>query len=100
GRDENKFETMGLTPVKSELVHAPYVKEFPVNLICRLYKTLELGLHTQFIGEILEVLADDDTLDHRNMPLMEKVNPFIYDSAQRTYYSVGSRLDKAFVKVK
>jgi flavin reductase (DIM6/NTAB) family NADH-FMN oxidoreductase RutF len=29
GRDEDKFAALGLTPVKSELVNAPYVAEFP-----------------------------------------------------------------------
>ena len=58
GRNVDKFAVAGLTPVRSELVDAPYAAEFPVVLECRLLHTLELGIHTQFIGEILDVKAD------------------------------------------
>ena len=54
GRDEDKFVAAGLTPVKGEKVDAPYVGEFPLVLECRLLKAVEIGLHTQFIGEILD----------------------------------------------
>ena len=58
GRDVDKFAVTGLTPVKSELVDAPYAAEFPVVLECRLLHIVEIGLHTQFIGEIIDVKAD------------------------------------------
>ncbi len=35
GRTENKFEKTGLTPVASELVDAPYIREFPLVLECK-----------------------------------------------------------------
>ena len=35
GRDTDKFAATGLTPVRSELVDAPYVKEFPMVLECK-----------------------------------------------------------------
>ena len=62
GRDEDKFFASGLTPVKSDLVNAPYIKEFPLSLECRLLHTLEVGLHTLFIGEILDVKAEESIL--------------------------------------
>ena len=58
GRDVDKFAVAGLTPVRSELVDAPYAEEFPVVLECRLLHIVEIGLHTQFIGEIVDVKAD------------------------------------------
>lgn len=36
GAKEDKFSTSGLTPVKSDIVDAPYIKEFPFVLECRL----------------------------------------------------------------
>ena len=36
GRDVDKFAASGLTPVKSALVNAPYIKEFPLVLECKL----------------------------------------------------------------
>ncbi|HVJ49150.1 flavin reductase [Desulfitobacterium sp.] len=35
------------------MVDAPYVREFPLILECRLIHTVDIGLHTQFIGEIV-----------------------------------------------
>src|SRR4030042_1151866 len=58
GRDVNKFAQARLTPEASAVVDAPYVKEFPLVLECKLLQTIEIGLHTQFIGEIIDVKAD------------------------------------------
>ncbi len=55
GRDKNKFDETGLTPVGSTLVEAPYVAEFPMILECRVVHHHEIGLHTHFIGEIIDV---------------------------------------------
>jgi len=58
GKPKDKFSAARLTPIKSDLVKAPYIKEFPVILECKLLHTFEIGIHTQFIGEILDVKAD------------------------------------------
>ena len=58
GREVNKFAQARLTPVNSTLVDAPYVREFPLILECKLLHALEIGLHTLFVGEILDVKAD------------------------------------------
>jgi len=34
GRNADKFSESGFTSVKSELVEAPFVKEFPIVLEC------------------------------------------------------------------
>jgi len=96
GRDVDKFETLGLTPVRSDLVDAPYVAEFPLVLECKLLHTTEIGLHTQFIGEILDVKADASVLDDRGEPHIERVRPLIFATGPRAYYGVGACLGKAF----
>ena len=96
GRDTDKFAATGLTPVQSELVDAPFVEEFPLVLECRLLQTVEIGLHTQFVGEIVDVKADEDVLDARGVPLMERVKPILFAPETRTYYGVGAPLGKAF----
>lgn len=96
GRNCNKFEDCGLTPEKSERVNAPLVKEFPYALECKLIKTVELGLHTMFIGEIAGLLADKDILNLNRLPDIEKVRPMMYSSGNSAYYNVGSKLGKAF----
>src|SRR5512141_1332284 len=55
GRDEDKLSRARLTATKGDLVDAPFVKEVPLALEGRLLQTIEIGLHTEFIGEILDV---------------------------------------------
>jgi len=96
GRDVDKFAVSGLTPVRSDLVDAPYAAEFPLVLECRLLHTLEIGLHTQFIGEIIDVKADDDVLGDDGHPDIMKISPLIYDTARKGYHGVGPLLGRAF----
>jgi len=96
GRNEDKFSAAGLTPVKSGLVDAPYVKEFPVILECELFKTIEIGLHTQFIGQVKDVKADESVLTKEGLPDTKKILPITFDPAQRAYYGTGARLADAF----
>lgn len=96
GKMENKFETIRLTPVKSDLVDAPYVEEFPMILECKVIHTHEIGLHTQFIGEILDVKVDQAALDTPGQPDMNKVAPFTYDCDTQTYHRVGDAIGNAF----
>ena len=96
GKNKDKFSATGLTPVKSDLVDAPYVKEFPFALECRLLHTIEIGLHTQFIGEIMDIKADESMLDENGFLDIEKIKPILFAPESRTYYRVGQYLGKAF----
>jgi flavin reductase (DIM6/NTAB) family NADH-FMN oxidoreductase RutF len=98
GRDVDKFAVSGLTPVRSELVDAPYVAEFPLVLECRVIHTLEIGLHTQFVGEILDVKADEASVTERNAPDIERVSPFVYSPGNRTYNAIGRSLSLAHTR--
>ena len=96
GKREDKFKATGLTPVKSELVNAPYIKEFPLIIECKLLHTFEIGLHTQFIGEIIDVKADETVLAENGMPDIKKVNPILYATAEKEYFGIGSKIGDAF----
>lgn len=96
GASEDKFTAAGLTPVRADTVDAPYVAEFPVTLECRLLHTVELGVHTQFIGEVLDVKADEAVLGNAGLPDIEKVRPLLYAPGQSAYFAVGPRLARAF----
>lgn len=96
GRSADKFTATGLTAVKSELVDAPYAEEFPLVLECRLVHTFELGVHIQFVGEIVDVKADRDILDEDGLPDILKLKPLVFDTAHRGYHSVGPLVGKAF----
>ncbi|SNQ62325.1 flavin reductase family protein [Candidatus Methanoperedens nitratireducens] len=96
GRDVNKFSESGLTSVESDLVDAPYVKEFPLVLECRLIHTIEIGLHTEFIGEIMDVKADETVLGKNGAIDVEKLKPVIFAPDIAGYYGVSKPIGKAF----
>ena len=96
GRDVDKFAVTGLTALESKLVDAPFVGEFPLVLECRLRHTIEIGLHTQFIGEIIDVKADESVLGDNGLPDAGKVRTFSYDPGSRGYYGTGPFLAKGF----
>ncbi len=96
GRKEDKFKAAKLTPVKSDLVDAPYVKEFPFVIECALIHSYKIGLHTIFIGQIKDVKADTAFLTEEGMADIEKIKPFSFNPATRTYYKTGAFLAQAF----
>lgn len=96
GRSEDKFALTGLTPVKSDIVDAPYIGEFPFILECSVIHTIEIGLHTQFIGEIKDIKVDEDLVDKNGSPNIEKIKPMLYSHSNQAYYGIGKYLGKAF----
>jgi flavin reductase (DIM6/NTAB) family NADH-FMN oxidoreductase RutF len=96
GKNVDKFAMTGLTPVRSDLVDAPCVKEFPLVIECKLLHIVEIGLHTQFVGEIMDVKAEEAVLGENGMADILKVSPFVFDTGQRAYFGMGQQIGKAF----
>ena len=92
----DKFKETGLTPVASELVDAPYVGEFPMVLECRVIHHHEIGLHTHFVGEILDVKVDEANLTSDGTPDIEKIRPLVFSPQMACYHSVGEFVAGAF----
>jgi flavin reductase (DIM6/NTAB) family NADH-FMN oxidoreductase RutF len=76
-----------------KLKTAPLVEEFPVNIECKLFKSVECGSHLLYIGEVVEIHADKSCLTD-GKPDIKKINPIVY--AQYTYFNVGKLVEKAF----
>ena len=95
GRDTDKWQSAGLTPERGEFVDAPYVAEFPLVFECRLIHTLELGLHTRFIGEIVDVKADESVIGENGSIDIVSMDPFLYIPGIRIYHRIGPYLGKA-----
>ena len=96
GRTEDKFARAGLTAVKSELVDAPFVEEFSMVLECRVVHHYKIGLHTHFVGEIMDVKVEESVLGEDGKPDIEKVRPLIFSPEAQTYHGVGQFIGKAY----
>jgi len=96
GRSVDKFKAAKLTPVKSDLVDAPYVKEFALVVECKLAHVFELGLHTQFVGEVVDVKAEDGVLASGGLVDIKKVKPLAFTPDTQGYYGIGDFIGQAF----
>jgi flavin reductase (DIM6/NTAB) family NADH-FMN oxidoreductase RutF len=96
GRTTDKFAGAKLTAVRSKLVDAPYVKEFPLVLECSLLQTADLGLHTQFVGEVLDVKADETIIGNSGAIDIKKLKPMVFTPDTQDYYGIGGYLGKVF----
>ena len=76
-----------------KLKTAPLAEECPVNIECRLFKTVDCGSHLLVVGEVAEIHADTSCLTDGKPDIM-KIHPIVY--SQATYFGVGKELEKAF----
>ncbi len=55
-----------------------------------------LGLHTQFVGQILDIKADEDILNANGLPDIEKMRPIAVAPGTMGYYALGEFIGQAF----
>ncbi|MGI6368715.1 MAG: flavin reductase family protein [Anaerolineae bacterium] len=96
GRTVDKFAALGWSAVPAETVDAPCVAQCPLVLECRLLQAVELGSHTQFIGEVLEAHAEQAVLGPDGLPDIALVRPAVFDPAGGHYHGLGDDLGRAF----
>ena len=70
--------------------------EFPLVLECKVVHVAELGLHTLFVGEILDVKIEEDCLDAEGKPSADLVRPFTWAPGDNLYYALGEKLGRGF----
>ncbi len=56
----------------------------------------EIGTHTLFVGEIVDVKADESVLGDEGLPDINKVLPVLFAPEVRTYHGIGKTLGNAF----
>ena len=72
---------------------APLAEECPVNIECKLFKSVDCGSHLLYIGEVVEIHVDKACATD-GKPDATKLDPMVY--AQATYWQIGKPIDKAF----
>lgn len=73
----------------------PLIEECPLNVECRLYRTVDLPTHTVFIGEIIGSYADEACLTDGS-PDVKKMDPLLLTMPDNTYWAVGESVGKAW----
>ncbi len=87
GRSEDKFAGAGLTPAPALKVGCPIVLECPLNIECRVRKSMELGSHTLYVAEVLAVQVTAALIDGRGKLRLEKGGLLAFAHGQ--YFALG-----------
>jgi len=67
GRDVDKFDAFGLTPMPAEKVAAPLVAECLANLECRVVDTRMVNKYSLFILEVVKAWTDRERKERRTI---------------------------------
>ncbi|MBQ9129806.1 MAG: flavin reductase family protein [Clostridia bacterium] len=90
GRDLNKFEKCGITPIPSTAVSAPTLAESPLSIECKVFEVMELGSHHMFLLDVVAVTADERLMDKNGRLCLEKSGLAAY--AHGEYFALGKKL--------
>jgi flavin reductase (DIM6/NTAB) family NADH-FMN oxidoreductase RutF len=80
---------------QGELKHAPMIQECPVNIECKLVKTVEIEKDILLVGEIINTYTEEKYLTDGKTDL-SKIKPFIVTMPDNNYWSIGDKLQKAW----
>jgi flavin reductase (DIM6/NTAB) family NADH-FMN oxidoreductase RutF len=102
GPEVNEFEEAGLSPIPSERVAPPRVKESPVHMECRLERMLSIGRSQTalIIGEVLLFHIDDDVwsgddVDMARLKPLGRLSRALYAPIAETWELPRPELDPA-----
>ncbi|MGM0509390.1 MAG: flavin reductase family protein [Fusobacteriota bacterium] len=66
GRDVDKLAELDLNIEDGDIVDAPILKDFPINIECKVLNSIRTGSHEMFIGKVKKVHVDKKLVDKNN----------------------------------
>lgn len=90
GRDVDKFEKSGLTPLPATRVKPPLIAECPINLECKVLDIQVIGDHDMFLGEVVEQHVNEEVLDENGKISVEKLDGFAFVLGE--FWTFGKRI--------
>ena len=76
-----------------ELKNAPMISECPINVECKLTKTIQLSRNELLIGEIAGVYIEDRYLTDAK-PDLRKINPLVFEEGVGNYWKLGDHIGR------
>jgi flavin reductase (DIM6/NTAB) family NADH-FMN oxidoreductase RutF len=67
--------------------------ECPINIECKVFKTIDCGSHVLCIGEVTEVYASKE-VTVEGTPDILKIDPIVYSAG--SYWKIGKQIGKGF----
>lgn len=84
GKNVNKFELCNFTIFKGEVTGVPLIMECPVNIECEVVHELPVGVHTMFIGKVVNLYVDENY-----KPTLDSLNPLAFLPFSSEYSTLG-----------
>jgi flavin reductase (DIM6/NTAB) family NADH-FMN oxidoreductase RutF len=78
-----------------ELKTAPMIETCPINIECRLIRTVELPTHDLFIGEIVTAYCEERFLTD-GKPDIRKIDPLLLTMMDNRYWAFGEQVGSAW----
>ena len=92
----DKFERTGYHAVKSDVVNAPVIDEFPYVMECELAEVINTENMYAIVGKIVDTKAEEGILDEKDKVEVEKLQALIFDQFKHGYYVSGDKAGKAW----
>lgn len=92
---KDKFKNSKLTAIKSDVVDAPIVNEFPIVMECEFVEYQDDEFGCGVIGKVVKVSADDSVMTNGKVDI-SKVDAIAFDPYTHGYYRVNERVGEAF----
>jgi len=92
GKTHNKFAEFGLTELEGKAVKTPAVRECTAHLECKLTKSVNVGDHTLFVGEVVAAYANENTFDG-NFINLDVLKP-IFQVGGDIFTSIGKERER------
>lgn len=94
GKEIDKSETFDA--FFGDLKNWPLISEASVNHACRVVKIAEFADRKDlYIGQIINTYVSENCLTNE-IPDVKKINPLTFSPSNRTYWSLGQEIGKAF----
>lgn len=91
GREVNKFESCGLTPLYLDaLLIAPAIAQAPVVLACRVAQVIPLGSHTMILANIVQTYVQKRLIGEGGSLCLDRAQLIAYRHGQ--YVALGKPL--------
>lgn len=94
-QEPKKIELAGMHVVKSEHVNAPVLTEYPLTFECKVAKVTQVGEDFHFVGDIVNILADDSILTNGKVDV-DKLLPLTFNAVAGTYVKLGETVGHAW----
>jgi flavin reductase (DIM6/NTAB) family NADH-FMN oxidoreductase RutF len=93
GKNKNKAEIF--KTFYGKLKTAPMIEQCSINMECELVKTVDFPNHDIFIGKIVATYCENTILTDGVVDF-EKVQPILFVMNDRSYWSIGKKIAKAW----